>query len=208
MMTHHRRPRWLKAEVFGPGAALSALRGRHPLTSSSAPLKGEVLFREEQGFGWPWPGMLIVVVGVVVFLSVDVTFAIGVWQQLVEKHPWGTKPMPDGTLAGVAFLSFLVSLLPLFVLKSRLLVEVRTDGLSLRLRPFLRAQVIPRDQVRAARLAEVRGPGWGVHRLGGTAIYRMAGREAVELELVHGKVKIGTERRHRLLEAVRTMLEG
>jgi hypothetical protein len=114
--------------------------------------------------------------------------------------------MPDAALAVVAPLTCLLALLPLLALKSRLLVEVRTDGLLLRLRPLLRSQVIARDQVRSARLVEVKGLGWGVHRLGGTAIYRMAGSEGVELELVHGKVRIATERRHRLLEAVHTML--
>jgi hypothetical protein len=196
----------MKPRRYHVPALFSTLEAGLPFGARKNPLHGEVLFREEQGFGWPWPGMLLVLVAVLVLVSVDVTFAIGAWQQLVEKRPWGTKPMPDSVLAVVAPLSFLASLLPLLALKSRLLVEVHTDGLSLRLRPLLRAQVILRDQVRSARLAEVRGPGWGVHRLGGTAIYRMAGSEGVELELVRGKVKIATERRHRLLEAVHTML--
>jgi hypothetical protein len=171
-------------------------------------LEGALLFREVQGFGWPWPGILIVLVGFVTFGSVLVPFSYGLWQQLVLGRPWGDRPMPDAVFAVVGPLAILLSLLPLFVLLARLVVEVRADGVRIELRRLKGAQVIRPDQVRELKLARM-GLGWGCRRHWKTTVYRMAGPEGVEIDLLDGKrVVVGSERPRRLLEALLSMKEG
>jgi hypothetical protein len=173
-----------------------------------APLQGELLFREVQTFGWPWPGMLIVVIGLVTAGAVMVPFGLGMWQQLVMGRPWGDKPMPDAMLYVVGPLAILLSLLPFALLFSRLLVEVRTDGMRIELVRFRRPQVIARAEVREARAARIRWSGWGASDTPFRRVYRMAGSDGVEIERTRGKkVVVGSERARALLDAVRRMME-
>ena len=176
----------------------------------SAPrLEGALLHREVQTFGWPWPGMLIVAIGLVTSGTVMVPFGVGMWQQLVMGRPWGDRPMPDGMFFVVGPLAILLSLLPFAGLFTRLLVEVRADGLQIELVRFKGPHVIPREEVRAASLTHIGPLGWGCSQSGGRVVYRMAGSEGVELDLAKGKkVVIAAEYPRRLLEAVRSMIEA
>ena len=173
---------------------------------SGTELHGDVLFREEQGYGWPWPGILIVLAGVATLSAVLVPFGYGMWQQLVQGKPWGDKPMSDAAFAVVGPLSMLLSLLPIGVYFSRLRVEVRTDGLRVELWPFLVKRVVSARDVREANLGECGAVGWGARRLGSREYYRMAGPRVVRLVLAHGEVSIGSAHPHRLLEAVQRMI--
>ena len=176
--------------------------------SRAVALQGELLFREVQTFGWPWPGMLIVVIGLVTTGVVIVPFGSGMWQQLVVGRPWGDKPIPDAVLYVVGPLAILLSLLPFAMLFSRLLVEVRTDGLRIELVRFRRPQVIAREEVRETRPARIRWAGWGASDTPFRRVYRMGGSDGVEIELKKGrKVVIGSERPRALLDAVRSMIE-
>ena len=178
---------------------------------TASKLQGALLYREEQSFGWPWPGMLFVLVGVATFLAVVVPFGLGMWQQLVLGKAWGDKPIPDAALAVVGPLAVLMSLLPLAaVLFGRLRVEVRTDGIRIELVRFRCPQVLRREEVQAATLTRI-GPfgGWGASRHGGRLVYRVAGSEGVLLELANGgRVLIGSEHPRSLQDALRSMREG
>ena len=117
--------------------------------------------------------------------------------------------MPDGMLYVVGPLAILLSLLPFAVLFTRLLVEVRGDGLLIELVRFKGPLVIRREEVRAASLTHIGPLGWGCSRSGGRVVYRMAGSEGVQFELTNGKrVVVASERPRTLLEAVRSMSEG
>jgi hypothetical protein len=176
---------------------------------SAAKLHGERLFHEEQGYGWPWPGMLLVLVGLATALAVIAPFGAGMWQQLVLGKPWGDKPMPDAALYLVGPLAILLSFLPFAVLFTRLLVEVRTDGIRIELVRLRGPRVIAREEVQGVSLTHIGPFGWGESRQWRRVVYRMAGSEGVELELAGGKkVVIGSERPRSLLDAVRSMREG
>lgn len=179
--------------------------GRRP----AAKLQGPVLYREEQTFGWPWPGILLVLVGVATFLAVVVPFGIGMWQQLVLGKAWGDQPMPAAALAVVGPGAILLSLLPLaVVLFARLRVEVRADGIRIELLRLRCPQVIRQGEVHAASLTRIGLCGFGASRHGRRLIYRMAGSEGVLVELASGrKVVIGSEHPRALLTAIQAMRE-
>jgi hypothetical protein len=174
----------------------------------AAKLEGTVLYREEQAFGWPWPGIFFVLLGAATFLAVLLPFGFGMWRQLVLGKPWGDRPMPSGALAVIGPLAVLLSLLPLAaVLFARLGVEVRTDGMRIELAGFRRPQVLRREEVQAATRTHI-GPfgGWGVSHQGRRLVYRMAGTDGVLVELANGhRVVIGSERPRALHEAIRAM---
>ena len=173
-------------------------------------LQGARLYREEQTYGWPWPGMFFVLVCVATTLAVVVPLGLGMWQQLVLGKAWGDKPMPDVALAVIGPLAALLSLLPFAaVLFARLRVEVHTDGIRIELFRFRCPAVIRREEVQAATLTHI-GPfgGWGASRHRGRLVYRVAGSEAVLLKLANGgKVVIGSEHPRALHDAIRSMQE-
>ena len=180
-------------------------RGRR----SAATLQGERLYREEQTYGWPWPGMLLVLVGVATCAAVIGPFGLGMWQQLVLGKPWGDKPIPDAALYLVGPVAILLSFLPLAALFARLLVEVRTDGIRIELVRLRGPRIIAREDVRGASLTHIGPFGWGESRQCRRVVYRMAGSEGVELELAGGKkVVIGSEHPRSLQDALRSMLDG
>jgi hypothetical protein len=169
--------------------------------------QGDVLFNEEQRFGWPWPGMLVVLVGVLTVSAVVVPFGMGMWQQLVMGRPWGDRPMPDASFVVVGPLAIVLGLLPVVsLLFSRLVVEVRTDGVRVELRPWLVKRVLVPSDIREASLGESGPVGWGVRRHGSREIYRLGGPRVVWLKLDHREVAIGSEHPHRLLDAVQAMI--
>jgi hypothetical protein len=173
-------------------------------------LEGTLLYREEQTFGWPWPGIPFVIASVATALAVLVPFGLGMWQQLVLGKPWGSRPMPNGALALIGPFAVLMSLLPLaVVLFARLEVEVRTDGIRIDLRRLRCPQVLRGGEMQSASLAHI-GPfgGWGASRHGRKLVYRMEGAEGVLLELANGrKVFIGSQRPRALHEAIRALRE-
>jgi hypothetical protein len=174
---------------------------------SAVRLEGAVLFREVQRYGWPWPGMLIVLAGALTFGAVVVPFSLGMWQQLVLGKPWGDKPMPDAAFAVIGPFAILLSLLPIAVVLMPLRVEVRADGISIQLVGFLRPRIVPRKEIHGAALTHIGAVGWGYRHAWGRTVYRMDGSEGVELELASGKkIVIGSQRPRSLLVAVHSLL--
>lgn len=192
-----------------PGVPIVIGKGRWPGRRRAPRLQGPLLYREVQGYGWPWPGIPLVLAGVSIFAWVAIPFGLGMWQQLALGRPWGDKPMPDGALCLLGPTAILLSLLPLAALLTRLQIEVRVDGIRIEMVRFKGPHVISRDEVRAASLTRIGPFGWGSSRQGNRQVYRMAGSEGVEVELTSGKkVVLGSEYPRRLLDAVRSMIEA
>jgi hypothetical protein len=176
----------------------------------AAELHGSLLYREEQTLGWPWPGMFLALVGAATFASVSIAFGFGMWTQLIEGRPWGDRPISDGALLAVGPLAIIASLLPLSALFARLTVEVRSDGLSIRLTRLGGRLTFLRQEVDHARLVRL-----GFLEVGRTQrwrrrVYRLAGSEGVELRNTHGwgTVVVSSERPQAFLAAVHTMMEA
>lgn len=155
-------------------------------------------FREVQRFRQPWIWALVIAIsGLMWYASVI---------QLLLRRPFGDDPMPDGLLAVFWFLFGLG--LPALFLFSRLVTEVREDGIYIRYSPFhLHFRRMPFDQlkewtVRAYRPLVEYG-GWGI-RLGWKCkAYNVSGDRGVQLELTNGKrVLIGSQKSEELGRAI------
>ncbi|MFC5365809.1 hypothetical protein [Salinirubrum litoreum] len=91
---------------------------------------------------------------------------------------------------------------------TRLVVEVRPDAVSIRVRPFGDPRVIPAERIERVgrhrhRSATTFGR-WGVHLgLGDPPTYNVAGEEGVVLRLADETVIVGTARPADLLAAIR-----
>jgi hypothetical protein len=178
--------------------------GRRPAKK----LQGALLFREEQGFGWPWPGMFLALLAAGMFTSVSMSFGFGMWTQLALGRPWGHNPMSDGALLAVGPLAILGSLFSFSVLFARLGVEVRTDGISIRLTRLGGGQTLLRTDVEQAYVVRL-----GVFEIGRSQkwrrqVYRLSGSEGVELHKANGggTVVVSSEHPRAFLAAVRAML--
>jgi len=190
-----------------PGGFIVARNVPGPGHRSPARLNGALRYHEVQHYGWPWPGMLIVLAGALTIGFVVVPFSLGMWQQLVLGKPWGDKPIPDAAFAVIGPFAILLSFLPIAVLLMPLRVEVRADGIAVHLVGFRRRQVVRREELRGAALTRVGPIGWGYRRGWSRAVYRMDGSEGVELELASGKkIVIGSQRPRALLDAVQSLL--
>jgi hypothetical protein len=207
----------MKSQARVVGAGGPTLRVRSPIRNrtsggSRGPkdrLHGSLLYREEQSLGWPWPGMLLALLCAVTFASVSMPFGFGVWTQLIEGRPWGDHPMSNAALLAVAPLAILGSLLPLLALSARLTIEVRTDGLGIRLTRLGGRLTMRREEVDEARLVRLGPLDIGRTQRWRRRVYRMAGSEGVELRKANGwgTVVISSERPQAFLRAVRSMLE-
>jgi hypothetical protein len=191
-----------------PGLIVGGPRGRGG-RGSAAKLQGALLFREDQGFGWPWPGMLMALLGAASFATVSISFGFGMWTQLVQGRPWGHHPMSDTTLLAVGPLAMLGSLVPLSALFARLKVEVRTDGIAIAFTYFGGGQTVLRGEVDEARLVRLGFLDIGRTQKWRRRVYRLSGSEGVELHQANGggTVVVSSEHPRAFLAAVRTMLD-
>jgi len=138
-------------------------------------------------FGW---SLIAIVVGVglleltVVALSTVSTMAI--------------------TLAGAMAAIFAV----LLVMFATLTVVVDDKALQLRFGVGLLRRVVPLGDVVAARAVRIPWwTGWGVRAVSHGWLYRVGGRDAVELELDNGRVvRVGSDEPAALLAAVKRMV--
>ena len=116
-------------------------------------------------------------------------------RQLVWHRPWGTPPVSNGDLL---FLSVLLVLVYVRLVTVRLVTDLRSTEIAVRLRGLWRKREIPLDRVRAAKVVEydaVRdfgGYGFRSGRRGPAFI--ASGNRGVELELRDGrKILIGSQ---------------
>jgi len=169
-------------------------------------------FKEEQGFNRP----VVWAIFIALFSTAMIPFVIGINQQLIQGEPWGDNPMSDTGLIVSAVLVFLlmIGLVFLFV-KTRLIVEVKEDGIRYSYPPLINKKRdllksrIDRFELRKYRPVIEYG-GWGVKmgsRKWGKA-YNVNGNMGMQFYLKDGaKILFGTQRGEAFHRAVQKMME-
>ena len=169
-------------------------------------------FEETQKFGSP---ALYISMGVIYLAAISV-LSYGFYQQFVLKIPFGDKPMSDGGLLLTGALVIVVLTVSGWLLfGSRLQVEIRDTGISLRFWPYMsKTKIIAPNQisffeVRTYKPIREYG-GWGLRKgvkKTGDA-YNVHGNIGLQLVLNDGKrVLIGTQRPEAILRAMKKMRE-
>ena len=152
--------------------------------------------------------MFLALLGAATSAGVVIPFGLGMWAQLVEGRSFGQHPMSNAALALIGPLAMMGSLLPLVVLSARLIIEVRTDGITIRLTRLGGGQTLQRADVTEARLVRLGLLEIGRKQAWRKRVYRFAGSEGVELRRASGGVVVvSSEHPQRLLRAIRSMLE-
>ena len=147
-----------------------------------------VVFREEQRFRQLWLWILLLASSLVGIVLVG----YGVYQQVIQGIPWGTKPLSDTALIVVLILLllFVLAFLLMFYFMA-LIIEVRSDGVFVRFRPFF-SKTISYEEIKQAEVRTYRPireyGGWGIRysRKYGRA-YNISGNQGVHLSLAGDK---------------------
>lgn len=161
------------------------------------------VYREVQRFGQFWLWLLILGISGMAWYAAVV--------QIVMRRPFGNKPMPDTGLV-VIWLIFGIGLPALFF-SSKLITEVRRDGIYVRFTPLhfsfqrIGFEEIKKFEVRAYRAIREYG-GWGIRHGREGKAYIVSGNRGVQLELLNqNRLLIGSERPDEFLLALQAEYE-
>lgn len=145
-------------------------------------MKGKLLHSETQSFGTTWAFYLNTVIAVVVtgFLG------SGLYTQLAEGEPWGTKPASDLVLILVfCFTTLLTFGSSVFLYFSRLTIKVDEGAIYFRFPPFVRKErAIKKDDIKSLEVIRY-SPifeygGWGSRGWGSNKAYNVAGKDGLK----------------------------
>ena len=171
----------------------------------------KILFKEEQRFTQWWLWLLLIFSFAVAVLPLW----YGLYRQVSTGIPWGDNPTSNTGLMITAILTTLlmVGILVLFSY-SRLLLEVREDGIHFRFPPFVRKwRIIHRDEIERYTLGKYNPVGeyggYGVRRSFGKygRAYNVSGNLGLRLFLRNGKVVLfGTQRKQALEYAMQKLM--
>lgn len=176
-------------------------------------MKEKVLYREVQKYRQPWLWLIFIpaVAGTIIF------FGLGLNRQLIHGEPFGDQPMSDTGLIIVAIFSTLLMLgLTLLFYSTKMITEIRSDGIYMRYPPLInrekqfRREEIARFEVRQYQPIKEYG-GWGVRTGGRKAgrAYNVSGNLGLQLELAGGKkVLLGTRRKDAIRSAMEKMMNA
>jgi hypothetical protein len=155
-------------------------------------------YREVQKFRqiWIW-AVVIALVGLMWY-----AFVI----QILYHRPFGDNPMPDVFL--IIFWMIFGLGLPALIFFSKLVTEVRGDGIYIRFYPFhlsfhkIAFKDLKRYEVRTYHPLLEYG-GWGIRYGSKGKAYNVSGNRGVQLELLNGKrLLIGSQRPEEFLQAI------
>ena len=156
------------------------------------------IYREVQHFRQPWVWALI--------LIGSITLVYGAVQQLVLGKPWGNHPSSDAGLL-VLLVVFGFGMPYLFYL-TRLITEVRTDGVYIRYFPIHRSfRRFAFSEIRSFEAVTYRPihdyGGWGIRYGKSGKVYNVSGNRGVRLELTdRHRLLIGSQKPELLAEAI------
>lgn len=150
-------------------------------------------FKEEQKFTQWWIWAILITLGTLP--------AIGVYQQLILKQPFGDKPMSN--LGLLVFTVIVYGLIGFFVsLKLKTIVD--NTGIAFHFSPFVKKKVSWVDIKSAAVLNYGFVGGWGIRywtRYG--TVYNIKGKMGLAIELKNGvKFLIGTQKHDELHKVI------
>jgi len=160
------------------------------------------LYREAQYFRqlWLW----------VIVLFISLLSIYGLIQQVILGIPFGNNPAPDAILVIIAVIFGLI--LPLFLYKTNLTIEVHSDGLYIRFFPFhlsfhkIATEYIKEFKARSYSPLKEYG-GWGIRYGRNGKAYNVSGNRGVQLHLSDGKqLLIGSQKPDELCEALNLTL--
>ena len=157
---------------------------------------GQVLFREEQYFRQPW-------VWAFVLVPLAAIACVLLWQLRAEP-PGGALPAWAVELVWTEFVLLLVLG---WLYKTRLVTEVRADGLVLHFQWLWRRRWIPFTDIRDYRVVTYNPlrdyGGWGIRGLPGNMAYNVGGNRGVHLTFTDGaKLLVGSQRPAELARAL------
>jgi hypothetical protein len=160
------------------------------------------LYREIQNFRQLWLWALV--------LFISLLSIYGLIQQVILGIPFGNNPAPDAILVIIAVIFGLI--LPLFLYKTNLTIEVHSDGLYIRFFPFhlsfhkIATEYIKEFKARSYSPLKEYG-GWGIRYGRDGKAYNVSGNRGVQLHLSDGKqLLIGSQKPDELCEALNLTL--
>ena len=168
-------------------------------------LESEVIYREEQSFGF-WLRRLVVG---------SMALAVGLSIFSLIKMPCGEDPSKASEILTVAVAGILVPIVVAALFGAlKLETEVRQDGLYIRYFPFhmhfkrFAAEDLSEYYARQYRPI-LEYCGWGIKCGRGGRAYNVSGNEGVQLVFKNGKrLLIGSQRAEELEEAIRSIMES
>lgn len=166
-------------------------------------MKKNILFREVQRLPFFW---------FINFCAVGLAgiFWWGFIQQIVYGHPFGNKPMPDAMF--FLFVVVMGILFPIAVFKTKLITEIRDDGLYIRLIPFhIRFIHFPIDYMRNVKRITynslLRFGGYGIrYTFHGERAYNLRGKEGVEFYSEGKTIVIGSQKPEELEKVLTSLM--
>ena len=163
------------------------------------------LFREEQQFRQPWLWLMLALT----MVPVTILLIFGMVSQIVFDKPWGDDDLSDVmlTVVGTGAIAFMLLLLFLFYVMT-LVVEVREDGVRIRLFPIFGRWVPFRDieSYEARSYSPLREyGGWGIRWSPSKGwAFNISGNSGVQFSLSRGRnLLIGSQRADELEAAIR-----
>ena len=167
------------------------------------------LFREEQRFSGTWLRSVAFALSALLLLL----SGWGFYRQIIQHEPWGDKPLPDAALVAlVTVMLALAVVLPLLLLRSKLMVTVDREAVDIWFSPFARRRValeeIVEVQTRKSNPLREFG-GVGVRWSPRGRAYLVSGDMGVQLELAGGKrIFVGSQRADELAATISSAVSG
>ncbi len=163
-------------------------------------------FEESQRFTQIWLWLLIISV---LLLMVGIAFA-GVYIQLVQKRPFGNKPMSDTGIVIFSFFSILFSI-GLIILHKSFHLQTRIDrfGISYRYFPLIRKwHTIYREQINNWKIVSRFTMQFGVRYGINSKTLNVQGNKKIALKLSSGKtLYIGTQQPEEISRAMKKLFD-
>ena len=165
---------------------------------SNTSQKTEVLFKEEQRFRQPWLWVLVILASIIPWLGLIIQVILG--QKL------GNNPAPDWIII-LIWLVFGIGL-PLLFYFTRLITEVRSDGIYIKFVPFhFKFKHYSYPEIKSYEVREYKPireyGGWGIRYGLNGKVYNVYGNKGIQLTFKNNKkLLIGTQKPEEFYRAI------